>query len=202
MPNNALVAFQPPVVILQVSPDAFIYCAEPNLAKGYRDSFNTHHVQSILHVWAALSFISDEDLSPVTHGSPWLLSFPETFIRGIFSFQPLLHGMWDLSSPTRGQNYTPCGKGEVQSLSHWTTSEVPRENFFLLIELPFLFPPVSLSESDALMIPHSCSLLAVITANCNCLLTHVHPPLNSNPRRLARACLGCVCAPLSPDASR
>ena len=62
MPNNALVAFQPPVVILQVSPDAFIYWAELNLAKGYGDSFNTHHVQSILHVWAALSFISDEDV--------------------------------------------------------------------------------------------------------------------------------------------
>ena len=62
MPNNALVAFQPLVVILQVSPDAFVYWAEPNLEKGRRDSFNTHHVQSMLHVRAALSFISDEEL--------------------------------------------------------------------------------------------------------------------------------------------
>ena len=33
-------------------------------------------------------------------------------------------GMWDLSSPTRGKNCTPCIRR--WSLNHWSTKEVPR----------------------------------------------------------------------------
>ena len=36
-------------------------------------------------------------------------------------------GMWDLSSPSRGRTLTPCiGR---RSLNHWTTREVPIEEY-------------------------------------------------------------------------
>ena len=39
--------------------------------------------------------------------------------------------MWDLSFLTRGQTHTPCiGR---QSLTHWTTKEVPRNTFSMSI---------------------------------------------------------------------
>ena len=37
-------------------------------------------------------------------------------------------GMWDLSSPTRGQIHTPC-IGTL-TLNHWATRDVPCFKFF------------------------------------------------------------------------
>ena len=128
--------------------------------------------------------------------------FQKLLLEGCFLFSHCCTACGILVLQPGVKTIPPVVKGKCRVLATGPLAKSLERTFFLLIELPFLFPPVSLSESDALMIPHSCSLLAVITANCNCLLTHVHPPLNSNPRRLARACLGCVCAPLSPDASR
>ena len=42
-------------------------------------------------------------------------------------FRPccVAYGIWDLSSPTRGQTRAPC----IGSLNHWTTTEVPSFQF-------------------------------------------------------------------------
>ena len=41
--------------------------------------------------------------------------------------------MWDLSSPSRNQTYVPCIGRRI--LNHWTTKEVPKFDFFMLLHL-------------------------------------------------------------------
>ena len=152
VPNNALVAFQPPVVILQVSPDAFIYWAESNLEKGRRDSFNTHHVQSILHVGAALSFIRDEDLQ--------CLNLNHLSLTGLVGFclsqKLLLEGsfLFGHCCMARGILVLQPGVNTILLAVGWkcrvlTTGPLGKSlerTFFFLIELPLLFPPAYLSQ--------------------------------------------------------
>ena len=42
----------------------------------------------------------------------------------LFFFLAMLHGLWDLSSPTRYRTH-PLGS-EAQSPNYWTTSEFPK----------------------------------------------------------------------------
>ena len=44
-----------------------------------------------------------------------------------YGWAKLLHGVWDLSSPTRVQTHIPCLTRQILNL--WTTREVPRELF-------------------------------------------------------------------------
>ena len=49
----------------------------------------------------------------------------ELFSCGMWAYLP--RGMWNLSSPTRDQAYIPCITRQI--LNHWTTREVPPEEF-------------------------------------------------------------------------
>ena len=59
----------------------------------------------------------------------WMLSFKPTFSLSSFTFIKRLwpQGMWDLSSPTRDQIYTPCIR--KRSLSHWAA----RKSLWVLV---------------------------------------------------------------------
>ena len=49
-----------------------------------------------------------------------------------FKLLAVQRGMWDLSSPTRDLTHAP--ELEAQSLNHWTTREVPFQNFFFFLD--------------------------------------------------------------------
>ena len=59
-------------------------------------------------------------------------------IAVLFFFLAVQCGIWDLSSPTRGQTHIPCIGRQI--LNHWTTREVPPMVLFLMAKKLRMFP--------------------------------------------------------------
>ena len=69
----------------------------------------------------------------MTHAEPFL-----------FFFFGCTHGMWDLSSQTRGPGIEPAPPAvEARSLNQWTAREVPTEPFLYHQENSILLPTLT-----------------------------------------------------------